>query len=56
MSREELERHQRNGHNPYDSLSKERLLAGIKDRPHYRRSKDREENTCDTYGWQAQSR
>ena len=43
-SKTELERHQRNGHNPYDTRCKEVLLAGLKDRPHYRRNSEREEN------------
>ena len=45
MSKEELELHQRNGHDPFDSRCKDCLLGGIKDRPHYRRMTDREENT-----------
>jgi hypothetical protein len=38
LSKEELERHQRNGHNPYNSLHNQCLLAGIKDKPRYRRT------------------
>ena len=45
MTKEELELHQRQGHDPYDSRCKDCLLGGIKDRPHYRRSLGREENT-----------
>ena len=45
MTKEELELHQRNGHDPFDSRRKDCLLGGIKDRPHYRRANDREENT-----------
>ena len=45
MTKNELELHQRQGHDPYDSRCKDCLLGGIKDRPHYRRSADREENT-----------
>ena len=45
FTKAELELHQRNGHDPYDSRCKDCLLGGIKDRPHYRRSADREENT-----------
>ena len=44
MSKEELELRQRNGHGPYDSRCKDCLLGGIKDRPHYRRTHDHEEN------------
>ena len=52
MTKSELELHQRQGHDPYDSRCKECLLGGIKDRPHYRRSEDREEITraIDTAG------
>ena len=45
MTKDELELHQRQGHDPYDSRCKDCLLGGIKDRPRYRRSLDREENT-----------
>jgi hypothetical protein len=45
MTKDELELHQRRGHDPYDSRCKDCLLGGIKDRPHYRRSDNREENT-----------
>ena len=45
MTKEELERHQRHGHDPFDSRCKDCLLGGIKDRPHYKRASDREENT-----------
>ena len=45
MTKEELELHQRNGHDPFDSRCKDCLLGGIKDRPHYKRAHDREENT-----------
>ena len=45
MTKTELELHQRQGHDPYDSRCKDCLLGGIKDQPHYRRSADREENT-----------
>ena len=31
-------------HDPFDSRCKDCLLGGIKDRPHYRRTTDREEN------------
>jgi hypothetical protein len=45
FTKAELELHQRSGHDPYDSRCKDCLLGGVKDRPHYRRSADREENT-----------
>ena len=45
MTKAELELHQRNGHDPFDSRCKDCLLGRIKDRPHYRRMNDREENT-----------
>ena len=45
MTKDELELHQRNGPDPFDSRCKDCLLGGIKDRPHYRRANDREENT-----------
>ena len=45
MTKDELELHQRHGHDPFDSRCKDCLLGGIKDRPHYRRQTDREENT-----------
>ena len=45
MNKEELELHQRSGHDPYGSRCKDRLLGGIKDRLRYRRMHDREENT-----------
>ena len=45
MTKDELERHRRNGHDPFDSRCKDCLLGGIKDRPRYRRSTEREENT-----------
>jgi hypothetical protein len=45
MTKDELELHQRQGHDPYDSRCKDCLLGGIKDRPHYRKSANREENT-----------
>ena len=45
MTKEELELHQRHGHDPFDSRCKDCLLGGIKDRPHYRRQTDRVENT-----------
>ena len=45
MTKEELERHQRHGHDPFDSRCKDCLLGGIKDRPHYKRASDREEHT-----------
>ena len=45
MTKDELAVHQRNGHDPFDSRCKDCLLGGIKDRPHYRRANDREENT-----------
>ena len=45
MTTEELELHQRNGHDPFDSRCKDCLLGGVQDRPHYRRANDREENT-----------
>ena len=42
MTKDELELHQRRGHDPYDSRCKDCLLGGTKDRPHYRRSDNRE--------------
>ena len=48
MTKDELELHQRHGHDPFDSRCKDCLLGGIKDRPHYRRQTDREENTLAT--------
>ena len=47
MTKDELELHQRNGHDPFDSRCKDCLLGGIKDRPHYKRANDREENTLE---------
>ena len=45
MTKDALELHQRNCHDPFDSRCKDCLLGGIKDRPHYKRANDREENT-----------
>ena len=45
MTKEELELHQSNGHDPFDCRCKDCLLGGIKDRPCYRKTNDREENT-----------
>ena len=45
MTTSELELHQRQGHDRYDSRCEDCFLGGIKDRPHYRKSENREENT-----------